>query len=111
MQMSQPARPRSIALAAVAALALTACGGSPTTTDAVPVPSTVPSTAPGPSTGPSPATTIPTPATGQSPPPASAGTNIFPAIDVIDVASGDTVNLASATTGSAPTLVWFWAPH
>ena len=38
--------------------------------------------------------------------------NLFPDIDVLDVADGSTVNLAAALGGfDRPTLLWFWAPH
>ncbi len=38
--------------------------------------------------------------------------NLFPDIDVLDIANGSTVNLAAALGGfDKPTLLWFWAPH
>ncbi len=38
--------------------------------------------------------------------------NLFPDIDVLDIADGSTVNLAAALGGfDKPTLLWFWAPH
>ncbi len=38
--------------------------------------------------------------------------NLFPDIDVLNIADGSTVNLASALGGAdKATLLWFWAPH
>lgn len=38
--------------------------------------------------------------------------NLFPDIDVLDVADGSTLNLAAELGGfDKPTLLWFWAPH
>ena len=46
---------------------------------------------------------------GEAGPP-TAGTDI-PAVDVIDVRTGETVSLQSFATGETPILFWFWAPH
>ena len=35
----------------------------------------------------------------------------LPAIDTIDVRTGDTVNLQSLVPSEKPLLLWFWAPH
>ena len=35
----------------------------------------------------------------------------LPAVDVVDVASGETVALASLLPADKATLVWMWAPH
>lgn len=38
--------------------------------------------------------------------------NLFPDVDVLNVADGSTVNLAAELGGDdRPTLLWFWAPH
>ena len=42
---------------------------------------------------------------------APSSTSPLPAVDVIDVNSGDTVALAGLLPAEKPTLVWFWAPH
>ena len=34
-----------------------------------------------------------------------------PDLELIDVASGSNVRLASLVTGDKPLLLWFWAPH
>ncbi len=35
----------------------------------------------------------------------------LPSVDVIDVASGATLSLASLIASDRPTLLWMWAPH
>ena len=38
--------------------------------------------------------------------------NLFPDVDVLDIADGSTVNLAAELGGGdKATLLWFWAPH
>ncbi len=38
--------------------------------------------------------------------------NLFPDVNVIDLDSGETINLASTLGGGdKATLLWFWAPH
>ena len=34
-----------------------------------------------------------------------------PDLEMVDVASGGNVRLASLVTGDTPLLLWFWAPH
>ena len=34
-----------------------------------------------------------------------------PDLEMVDVASGSNVRLASLVTGDKPLLLWFWAPH
>lgn len=34
-----------------------------------------------------------------------------PAVDVVELATGDTVPLASVVAADRPTLLWIWAPH
>ena len=46
-----------------------------------------------------------------APPEEVEGTNPLPAVDVIDVATGSTVNTGTLLPASKPVLVWFWAPH
>jgi hypothetical protein len=63
-------------------------------------------------TGDLPGATIPAvgapPAEGPVAPPA---TGAVPAIEVRDVHTGATVNLASLVPAARPILLWFWAPH
>jgi hypothetical protein len=38
--------------------------------------------------------------------------NLFPDVDVVNIADGSTVNLADELGGGdRPVLLWFWAPH
>ncbi len=38
--------------------------------------------------------------------------HLFPDVDVVDIKTGATLNLASELAGGAkPVLLWFWAPH
>lgn len=55
-----------------------------------------------------PATSVP-PAPTEPPAPASATVEL-PAVDVVDLVSGDTSDLSSLAKPGV-TLVWFWAPH
>ena len=94
-------------LAATAALC-TACGsGSDPGTVAVSAPSGT-----GPPSGsaaapPPPATT---PSTGGGASPAAPAGPGLPDTEVVDLATGATLSLASLTPAAKPLLVWFWAP-
>lgn len=62
------------------------------------------------------ATSAPTETSGAAettvaPPTTAAVTSPLPAVDVLDVATGDTVNFASLIPADRPVLLWFWAPH
>lgn len=92
-------RPLLLALVAVAALT-TACGSEPS---AAPPASAAPSTSTTPDVG-APSTTP----TGDEP--AAAAVDL-PAIDVVQLATGDAVALPSLATAGRPVLLWFWAPH
>lgn len=35
----------------------------------------------------------------------------YPSVNVVDLKTGKTVNLASNNGGKLPTLAWFWAPN
>lgn len=35
----------------------------------------------------------------------------LPDVDVVDVVSGEVLNLRSLVPSDRPTLLWFWAPH
>ena len=37
--------------------------------------------------------------------------SVIPEVDVVDLATGDTINLASFAPSDRPILLWFWAPH
>lgn len=43
---------------------------------------------------------------------AAPAENLFPDVDVLDIPTGETVNLkAELAGGDTPVLLWFWAPH
>jgi len=82
-------RPRAVTVAGVAiaaALVSSACGGDGS--------SAGPATAGGTS----------------GPGVAVEGAGPLPAVDVVDVTSGETVNLGSLLPADKPTLVWMWSP-
>lgn len=85
--MPRPRRMTAAGIVVAAALALSACGGD------------------NPSAGPAPA------GGGSGSSAAAQGASPLPAVDVVDVSSGDTVALASLLPADKPTLVWMWAPH
>ena len=43
--------------------------------------------------------------------PVLAGPGDVPDLDMINVHTGETVNLLSLVSGRTPLLLWFWAPH
>jgi hypothetical protein len=43
--------------------------------------------------------------------PGAAAASVLPAVEVLDVPSGTTVDLSSLIPADLPTLLWFWAPH
>lgn len=43
--------------------------------------------------------------------PPAGEADFLPDIEVVDVASGETVALRSLVSAGRPTLLWFWAPH
>lgn len=85
--MNVPTR-RTAGLLLAATLALAACGGA---------------SAPG--TG--------APQTGSEPgaAPGAESSSALPAVDVVDIATGGDVALASVLPADKPVLVWMWAPH
>jgi len=133
-------RARGAAAALSVAMVATACGGGTETTAAVAadttgapaatseaVATTAPVGAPEEPVGapeervdaedPAPAAPAPTaapttaPATSEASALAPAEASIaLPAIDVVDLASGQTISLSSLAEPGA-TLLWFWAPH
>lgn len=106
------------ALAAVALTLLTACGGaaasaSDSGTPSEPV-SAATSAAPeeaAPSTSAPQASAPASPDTSATELPPVSPDSLVPAVDVVDVRTGDTVNLASIVPSDKPVLLWAWAPH
>lgn len=58
---------------------------------------------------------IPGPTTSVSAAPTTmaeaAPPNLFPDVEVIEIATGESVNLQSLGVIDRPVLLWFWAPH
>ncbi len=96
---------------AAAALALVGCGAntatnseaSPNATIASPTPSN--NAAPTPTGASAPADTKGGATT------TAVGPSIVPAVDVIDVNTGQFVALRATIATDKPTLIWMWAPH
>lgn len=42
---------------------------------------------------------------------APTGENQLPSVEVVDLATGDTVLLSSFAPADRPIVLWFWAPH
>lgn len=110
-----PHRPGSrcaILLTLAVALAACASGEDTTVAPADPTVATASNPDPATATGPAAETTSSTPpdgATGSDPIPTE---NVFADIDVLDVYTGEWVNLeAELAGGDTPVLLWFWAPH
>lgn len=124
--MTSKRTPRLAALGLSTALLAAACGAgeSQQTTAAVPdldeaqVPAEAPAAEQDPQTEP------PAAQEGAAAPPAEtaneseaeaaaepAGENQLPAVEVVDLATGDTVLLSSFAPADRPIVLWFWAPH
>ena len=94
---------RVLALAACLALGTAACADSGDGPEAAPTGAPVSTEAP-------PATLAPAPEMATetaAPAPASD----LPSVELVDVATGATVNLASFAPADLPLVLWFWAPH
>lgn len=109
---SGAARARAVRLSAalaVGGMLMAACGGSsstsgdPSDASGGPAPTSAESSSPGAEPGPA---TSATPGTK-----APAGESPLPEVDVLDVATGDTVQFAGLLPADRALLFWFWAPH
>ena len=112
---------RFIVCAATLALVAGACGSDEATTDTAAQDESPTSSAAAPE--PSPTTEDGAPETGAqtaeegttddsaAPVPALAGPGDVPDLDMVNVHTGETVNLQTLVTGQTPLLFWFWAPH
>ncbi len=85
-----------LAIAACLAVTAVACGDSTDGPETAP-PEAPPAQAPAPE--PTAETTAPAPASD------------LPSVDLVDVGTGATVNLASFAPADQPLVLWFWAPH
>ncbi len=97
------------ALLAAGGLLMAACGGASSTAgdpSTVPTGSATTAAQPQPSDrGETPASSTPTRATAPD-----AGSPL-PAVEVLDVATGDSVQFADFLPADRALLFWFWAPH
>jgi len=98
---------RVLAIAICLALGVAACG------DSVDSPETAPTEAP--TTTEAPATQAPaTQAPAPEPATESAAPSVesdLPSVELVDVATGANVNLASFAPADRHLVLWFWAPH
>ncbi len=91
-----------LAIAVGLALTAAACG------DSSDGPVTAPPEAPPPTEAPAAQAPAPEPATETDVPvPASD----LPSVELVNVATGASVNLASFAPADQPLVLWFWAPH
>lgn len=111
-----PLRPRpgrqrvAIALLATLAASTAACGSGDTTAASPSETATTVTTDQSTTTAGSPDSTGDGESTGETP--ASVVQDVFAAVDVLDVRTGETVDLrATLAGGDTPVLLWFWAPH
>ena len=113
-----------VAVLSIAVLGAAACSSTESRRVATqpPAPAPSPDPAPQPEPDPSPpapaageGTEAPAPEAAESAPPAPATApadrNELPAVNVVDVASGESLLLSSLAPADRPILVWFWAPH
>lgn len=96
------AKIRVLAIVIFLALGAAACGDSVDSPEAAPAELSAPAEATA-AQGPAPQQ----PAEGTAPTPASD----LPSVDVVNVATGATVNLAGFAPSDQPLVLWFWAPH
>lgn len=93
---------RVLAFAACLALGAAACADSSDSPEAAPTGAPVSTEAPA-TQAPAPEPTTETAA--------PAPTSDLPSVELVDVATGATVNLASFAPADQPLVLWFWAPH
>ena len=96
-------------------LLMAACGASSGTDDSASrsAPSAAPVTLPrSTAAGPDSIVGATTSSTVSAATPAEAAPpNLFPDVEVIEIATGEPVNLRSLGALDRPVLLWFWAPH
>lgn len=117
--MTRLLRSRLLLITAAVLLFASACGESGETTTAS---SAGNGSGSSPAVAPSPETAAPAngPAPATEPAPASAPSeaanaptaeNELPDVQVVDIATGNSVNLRSFAPSATPIVLWFWAPH
>ena len=95
-------RIKIISIAFCLALVAASCGDSGDS------PESAPEQAPAPIDAPETQAPAPEPATETAAP---APSSDLPSVEMVDVATGTTVNLASFAPAEQPLVLWFWAPH
>ena len=124
--MTSKRTPRLAALGLSTALLAAACGAgeSQQTAAGVPdldeaqIPAEAPATEPDPTAEPAaeseagaPPPETSEPAADAEPAAEPAGENQLPAVEVVDLATGENVLLSSFAPADRPIVLWFWAPH
>ena len=114
MRLPVASRRRSIAVLLAVALGAAACGAtdeSSAPTLATDAPAAEAPSTEGAETAPDEPVPADEPSEGESTSEVAAE-NLFPDVDVLNIADGSTVNLAAELGGGdKATLLWFWAPH
>ncbi len=115
MPRLDPGRGRAfIAFSIGGALVVSACGGGSTATDSATSATEVEatSTTEAATTSTSAADAAASSVTESSAADTEPVENLFPDLEVVDLADGETINLAAELGGGdRPVLLWFWAPH
>jgi hypothetical protein len=118
VRSSMPTRPyaSTILLAAAFSLGVAACGGSADNNAIAPTESPASSSTVAADDSPAASDAVsdgePADSSTESAESAETAANFFPDIDVLDVSTGDSANLATELGGGdTPVLLWFWAPH
>ncbi|MDZ4827906.1 MAG: hypothetical protein SGJ13_15805 [Actinomycetota bacterium] len=95
-------------LAAALALTLAACGGGGDSDDRSAAADNDATTPPTETTAP---TNAPPGSASDTTAPVPVGESPLPEVEVRDVATGESLQLAALLPSDRPLLVWFWAPH
>lgn len=112
-------RTRVITITLAAAIAVAACGSTEAEPTAAPEPTPMAaaSATPNPTADPTPeasteaADATPEPSPTANPEPTVSPDSVLPSVEVVDVRSGATVDVASLVPSTTPVLLWAWAPH
>ena len=100
-------RIKIVAFGAALALVVTACSGGDSNPETAPTEAPAPAESAGTQ---APATQAPAPAPDTESA-APAPESDLPSVELVDVAIGANVNLASFAPSDRPLVLWFWAPH
>ncbi|MCY3632993.1 MAG: hypothetical protein OXH29_10030 [bacterium] len=108
MSTSTNTRAKIVTFAAALALVVTACSGGDDSPATAPIEAPASTEVPAPTEAPATQAPAPEPTTEGAAP---APTSDLPSVDLIDVSTGDIVNLASFAPSDRHLVLWFWAPH